>query len=136
MLKLFLLALFATPALAQAPLPIDPNWVYITPLHWVHAVPAAGIDERTAYATVFVLYPTGDYAELSSGLIEHGREHAVTFSNFQGLDIRRGTWARTDDNVIRISSREILKLNRSPARILCNPAGEDCTPTPHPAPGR
>ncbi len=130
--------LLATSAAAQTtlpPTPIDPNWVYTTPLRWVHAVPAAGIDERTSYATILVLYPTGQYAEVAAALLEHGREKSVTLSNSDGLILRAGTWSRTDEQVIRIQARELFRSTRSPERIKCEPGGTNCTPLKHPLPG-
>ena len=115
--------------------PIDSNWVYNTPLHWVHAVPAAGIDERTTYATILVLYPTGQFAEVSAALLEHGREKSVTLSNSDGLILRQGTWSRTDERAIRIQARELFRSTRSPERIHCDPGGANCTPVKHPLPG-
>ena len=124
-----------TPPLAPIPSPIDPNWVYLTPIHWVHAIPAAGIDERTTYATILVLYPTGQFAEVSAALLEHGREKSVTLSNSDGLILRSGTWARTDERAIRIQARELFRSTRSPERVHCDLDGTNCTPVKHPLPG-
>ncbi len=117
------------------PTPIDPTWVYLTPIHWVHAIPAAGIDERTTYATILVLYPTGQFAEVSAALLEHGREKSVTLSNSDGLILRAGTWSRTDAKAIRIQARELFRSTRSPERVHCDPDGTNCTPVKHPLPG-
>lgn len=130
--------LLTSAAIAQTqtpPSPISANWVYMTPLHWVHAVPAAGIDERTTYATIMVLYPTGQFAEVSAALLEHGREKSVTLSNSDGVILSAGTWARTDERVLRIQSRELFRSNRSPERIQCDPNGANCSPVKHPLPG-
>jgi hypothetical protein len=130
-----ILAASAAAQTGAPPPPIDRNWVYQTALHWVHAVPAAGIDERTTYATIMVLYPTGQFAEVSAALLEHGREKSVTLSNQDGLILRAGTWSRTDDRVIRIQARELFRSTRSPERVHCAPDGTDCTPVKHPLPG-
>ena len=132
------MVLLAFTSQAQAtppPTPLDPNWVYVTPIRWVHAIPAAGIDERTTYATIMVLYPTGQFAEVSAALLEHGREKSVTLSNSDGLILRAGTWSRTDERVIRIQARELFRSTRSPERVHCDPDGTNCTPVKHPLPG-
>ena len=132
---LFLAASLAAAAQTPPPTPIDPNWVYLTPIHWVHAIPAAGIDERTTYATILVLYPTGQFAEVSAALLEHGSEKSVTLSNSDGLILRTGTWSRTDSSAIRIQARELFRSTRSPERVHCDPDGTNCTPVKHPLPG-
>ena len=125
----------AANAQTPPPSPIDSTWVYTTQLHWVHAVPAPGIDERTTYATILILYPTGQFAEVSAALLEHGREKSVTLSNSDGLILREGTWSRTDDRAIRIQARELFRSNRSPERQKCDVNGANCSPVKHPVPG-
>jgi hypothetical protein len=101
------LALALTPGWAQAPpAAIDATWIYTTALEW-HKAPR-GIDSRWTFASVAVLYPDGQYVEVDTVLIaRRGKSLPAGFSAGDGNLVRGGTWARTDDDVIRIHSREV-----------------------------
>ncbi len=89
--------------------PIDPTWVYVSAVKWVHA--PKEIHVRAGFAVVSVLFPEGRYVEVSASLIQHDKTKRVTFSQGDGTLIRGGTWSRTDDNRIRIHSRNVLRDN-------------------------
>ncbi len=109
--------------------PIESTWIYTTPIHWQHA--PHGIHERTASATIVVLYPEGGYLEVASGLIEQS-DKSVTFSNGDDFIVRRGTWSRTDENAIRVTARDEFWDDKDLAH-LPKAAGEteEQRPGPH-----
>jgi hypothetical protein len=85
--------------------PIDPNWVYVTPVHWKQA--PKGFHQSDASARVVVLYPEGEYFD--AGLVLIKRNNSIQFSNGDGHLYRTGTWSRTDDRAIRIHSRVVYR---------------------------
>jgi hypothetical protein len=98
--------------------PIDPNWVYITPVKWVR--PRADLHAPWAAVRVVVLYPEGRYAEVGGVLIRAEKDKPVGFSAGDGLVIRSGTWSRTDDRVIRIHAEDVYRdvpLIRAPCGL-------------------
>jgi hypothetical protein len=106
-MNLLLLALLLQAASPQTFTPqpaIEPTWVYITPLRWKRA--PRGIHERSTRATVIVLYPEVQYFQIASYLIERP-DKTVVFSAGDGNLIATGTWARTDEDMIRIHSRDV-----------------------------
>ncbi len=106
-MNFMLLALLLQSPSLQIPSPppaIEPTWVYITPLHWKRA--PRGIHERSAPATVIVLFPEGQYFQITSYLIESA-DKTVGLSSGDGNLIATGTWARTDEDIIRIHSRDV-----------------------------
>jgi hypothetical protein len=132
--KFLCLALLTTGVQAQRG-PIDPAWVYTTPLNWKHA--PAGIDESFTFAKVVVLYPEGEFLEISAGLIRRDKDRLVTVSNGDGLLLSTGTWSRTDEQVVRIHSREVMWSTENVSKHICHqtPAGIHCDfEEPHPEP--
>jgi hypothetical protein len=105
-MKLLPLFLLMTASAAAQQGPIDPAWVYVTRLKW-HWAPK-GIDSRWTFATIAILYPEGQYVEVSTTLMGyHDKSRPLNFSAGDGNLVRTGTWARTDDNMIRIHSRDV-----------------------------
>ncbi len=119
-------------AAAQAG-PIDPNWVYVTPVKWLHA--PKGIDERQGFAQVLVLYPEGQFVEVRASLIQMDKTKAVGFSAGDGILLRAGTWSRTDDHVIRIHSRDTVADEHDVGVRRCDVTGKTCDYVPRPIPG-
>jgi hypothetical protein len=105
-LSLFLCFALQPPSPDKPRLPIDPNWIYTNSLHWAHA--PRGIHERSAPANVAVLYPDGQYFEVIAYLIGYDDKiRPINFSAGDGVILRAGTWSRTDEDMIRIHSREV-----------------------------
>ena len=114
---------------------IKPTWIYTTPLHWKHA--PRGIDESWSFARVTVLYPEGQYLEIHADLIKRDKDHFVTFSVGDGQLYRAGTWERTDDQVIRIHSRDVFWDTETVSKYKCdsNLPDQPCSfEEPHPGP--
>ena len=105
-LAFLLLLLCATITQAQQGA-IDPTWVYITPLQWKN--PPKDLHAPYASARIVILYPEGQYAEVGTVIIRHGKNEPVGFSNGDGLVIRHGTWSRTDDRMIRIHGQDVYR---------------------------
>lgn len=112
--------------------PIDPNWVYITPVHWKHA--PRGINESWSFADVAILYPEGQYLEISAALIKRDKDKSVGVSNGDGLLLRTGTWSRTDEQVIRIHSREVFWSTETVSKYKCDQSKNCKFEEPHPEP--
>ena len=87
--------------------PIDPTWVYVTPLRWTS--PPKDLHPPYASARIVILYPEGQYAELGAVLIRLDNSKRVTFKIDDGLVIRHGTWARTDDRAVRIHGQDVYR---------------------------
>ena len=85
--------------------PIDPNWVYATPIHWKSA--PKEFHESYGSARIVVLYPEGEYFD--AGLVLIKQDKSIQFSNGDGHLYRTGTWSRTDDRAIRIHSRVVYR---------------------------
>lgn len=135
MLKLIGLVLLsqAVPTRAQQG-PIEPTWIYTTPLHWKHA--PKDIPESDSFASVIVLYPEGQYLEVRADLIKRDKDQFVSFSVGDGQLYRAGTWERTDDRVIRTHSRDVWKDDKILNVIHCDPGHQNCvTIEQHPIPG-
>ena len=135
MLKLIGLVLLAQAISARAQQgPIEPTWIYTTPLHWKHA--PRGINESWSFAQAVVLYPEGQYLEIRADLIKRDRDQFVSFSVGDGQLYRAGTWGRTDDHVIRIHSRDVWKEDKILNMVHCDPDHKNCvTIEQHPIPG-
>ena len=116
---------------ATAPVPIEANWVYLSPLDWhpVEVVPGAE-KERGTPATIAVFYPEGQYVEIVATLLTPGRHAHVRFSASDGLLMRVGSWARTDDRLIRVQSREVFHDDKLAPLIQCSliQNGKHCVP--------
>ncbi len=113
---------------------IDPTWTYTTPLRWKHA--PRGIDESWASVQVVVLYPEGEYLEIRGHLIKYDKNTSVNFSAGDGQLYRAGTWERTDDQVIRIHSRDTWKDDHILNMVHCDANHQNCvTVEQHPIPG-
>jgi hypothetical protein len=114
---------------------IDPNRLYVTPLNW-HNAPR-GIHEQAARAQLLVLFADGQFAELDSTMMRRDRKSLITFSAGDGNHVRLGTWTRTDDDVIRIVSREEFRDPETVPRMVCQPptSGSGCTKVEEPLPG-
>jgi hypothetical protein len=122
-----------TPSPNNALPPIDPNWIYTTPIHWQRIGGAPGSEsERCSSATTAVLYPDGKYVEISSNLLRFGKGPAMIPGN-DGLLIRTGTWARTDEDRIRIHAREVME-DKMVRVVHCEttPQGRKCPPLSDP----
>jgi len=87
---------------------IEATWVYSTPVTWERIGNGWRADERYSSTTIVVLYPEGQYLEVSSSLYRIGSE-PVSIPGTEGIVIRTGTWSRTDDRAIRIQSREVMR---------------------------
>ena len=106
MLKLIGLVLLAQAISARAQQgPIEPTWIYTTPLHWKHA--PRGFNLSSSSARIVVLYPEGQYFD--AGLVLIKTDKRIAFSAGDGHVLRTGTWSRTDEHVIRIKSRVVLR---------------------------
>ena len=112
--------------------PIDPHWVYLAPVHWKHA--PRGIAESWSFSDVAILYPEGQYLEISAGLVRRDKDRLVGVSNGDGLLLRTGTWARTDDRVIRIHSREVFWSTETVSKYRCDKSQNCKFEEPHPGP--
>jgi hypothetical protein len=136
---LLVLLLQAAPSQTPNPLPsIEPTWVYSTPIKWERIGGAPrNVKERWAGATVVVLYPAGEYVEIVSNLYR-SPDGTASIPGNDGLLIRTGTWARTDDDVIRIHSREVLedkvirssKCDKTASGVKCSPPAALTLPSP------
>jgi hypothetical protein len=113
--------------------PIEPTWIYTTPLHWKHA--PRGINESWSFAQLVVLYPEGQYLEVRADLIKRDKDQFVTFSVGDGQLYRAGTWERTDDRVIRIHSRDVWKDNFILNTVHCDANNKNCVSIERPIPG-
>lgn len=115
--------------------PIEPTWIYTTPLHWKHA--PKGIESSETFATVVVLYPEGQYLEIDGALIKNDKNPTTGFSQGDGLLYRAGTWERTDDKVIRIHWRDVFWSTETVSKYKCDPNSprQPCQfEEPHPGP--
>jgi hypothetical protein len=114
---------------------IDPNWVYTTPLHWKHA--PRGIDESATFGALVVLYPDGQYLEIRAGLIRRDKDKSISVSAGDGLVLSTGDWSRTDEQAIRIHTRDVMWSTETVSKHKCQktPDGPRCEfEGPHPEP--
>ncbi len=121
--------LLAATAHAQEP-KVDPNRVFTTPLHWSRVVGAPRSEPlRVADGSLAILYQDGTYAAVTASFIRSGREQHVGLNLNEGEIVRLGTWTKTDDDMIRIESREVLR-EKMVQRVVCAPKGQNCHPVP------
>jgi hypothetical protein len=111
---------------------VDLNWVYTTPTHWKHA--PRGIDESWSFANLAILYPEGQYLEISASLLKRDKSQSVAVSNGDGLLLRTGTWSRTEEQVIRVHSHEVFWSTETVAKYKCDPSRKCEFQEPHAEP--
>jgi len=117
----------------NAPLPIDPNWIYTTQIHWQRIAGSPRNEpERWSSTITDVLYPDGKYVEIIAFLYKTGNGPAMIPGN-DGLLIRTGTWARTDEDKIRIQARDVYEDKViHPVHCERTAQGEKCPPASDP----
>jgi hypothetical protein len=106
MLALFLTVLMAAQLVSEAQR-IDLNWVYInSDLVW-QSPPK---ELKKGYlvgenATLIVLYPRGEYAEVSATLFRDGKNGRLSICQGCGFVVYRGTWKLTAGGSATVKSR-------------------------------
>ncbi|WP_142988418.1 hypothetical protein [Granulicella rosea] len=122
--------LLASAARAQEP-KVDPNRVFTTQLHWerVGGAPRSATD-RWASGSLAILYRDGTYAAVTASFRRIAKDAPISLSLNEGYVIRLGTWTKTDDNMIRIESREVAR------DAVVQRAGDAEAPLPGPVSAR